>query len=212
MAGLPAERGRVHVRDAAIGRKTEDHNVQQCGEPDERQAIANHRRLQIHFRVDRRQFAAGAQLPPPEIDSNRDQQQADHKNSRQQQENQNADIRMGRTGKDEVINPEADKGYGAAGGQDHADQADGILAEVIQQLDPVVQCFLRIHRLDGLAFSVRADPPLRATNQDDESQRRIRRDPKNGPHTGVLVYTRPTGEITFSEGARTRPNAPLRRC
>jgi hypothetical protein len=62
--------------------------------------------------------------------SNGNQDQAEDKDAGEDEEKQNADV-GGRTGQHEVVHPESDGGDGATGGQNHADQAQRILAEVL---------------------------------------------------------------------------------
>ena len=160
---LPAERGGVHVGDALIGRKTENHDVQERGDTDKHQAVPYHRRLHVDGGINGRQFTGGPELAAAKEYPDGHQQEAKDKNSGQQQENQNTDIRVGRTGQDEIVNPESDQGDGTAGGQYHADEAQRVLAQVVEQPGPVFHCVMRTHRRIALAFSRTWNAGSRAT-------------------------------------------------
>ncbi len=145
MARLPTERRGVHVGHALVGCQSENHDVHDSGESDKEDAVAHHWRIQIDGRINGRQLLCLLQLTAPQDDSNRNQEQAEHKDPGKDQEKQNPDVGVGRAGQHEVVHPETDEGDGAAGGQNHAGQAQRVLAEVEEQPRPIFESALRTH-------------------------------------------------------------------
>jgi hypothetical protein len=84
-----------------------------------------------------RQFTSGAQFPATQGNPRWNQQQPQQKNSGKNQENQDAYVRVGRTGKNKIVNPKSDQRYGTAGGEHRTDQTQRVLAEIISGPGPL---------------------------------------------------------------------------
>ena len=93
-----------------------------------------------------------AQTSSPERDSNWNQEQAEYKNSRKNEIDQKADIRMRRPRQEDVIEPEGDVGKRRARRDHGSRKCGGILAQIIDGLGPVSDAFSQIHLRPLLSF------------------------------------------------------------
>src|SRR3974377_1382541 len=145
VAGKSAKGGGIHIRNAAVGSKTEDHDIQDRGTENEEEAVANQRRLEVDFRVNGGQLAGVAQFSAAEKNSDGNENEPEDKHTRQDEEEEDADVGGRRAREDEVINPETREGDGAGASEHDADQAEGVLAEVIEESCPIFDGVLRSH-------------------------------------------------------------------
>ena len=139
------EGGGVHVLDAAVRSRANNQEVDDGGEADPLQGTAHHGQAQVDGGENSRQFPAHPQTSPSEPDADRNQQQAQHKDSREDQKNQKTDVRMRRPGQEDVIEPEGNGGERRARGDDCAHKASGILSQKINWLRPVSDSFSQAH-------------------------------------------------------------------
>ena len=86
MAGLPAEVLRIHIGNAFIGGKGENQDIQERSGRDEQQTVPNHRNLKVNFGIGVGKFSGIAQLAAAQVDSDRDQNQAQNEKAGQNQE------------------------------------------------------------------------------------------------------------------------------
>ena len=122
VAGLSAEFSGIHVRDAAVGGRSKNDDVQKCGRSDHEETMTHDRLAQIDFRIDVQELAAGPKAAAPQQNPDRHEQQAEDEDPWQNQENKDADIRMRRTGQEEIVEPESDERHRAGGRKDGTDE------------------------------------------------------------------------------------------
>src|SRR5271170_1637474 len=150
----PAEIHRIHVFDSAIRCSADNEKVEYGGEDHPLQGPPNHGQTQVDGRERSRQSAASAQASSLEPNANGNQQQSEHKNARQDQKNQKANVRMRRPGQEDVIEPESDGGERGARSDHSPCKGDRILPQEINWLRPVSETLSQIHlRRHSLALS-----------------------------------------------------------
>ena len=145
VASLPTEAGAIHVGHAAIRGERENKNVDHGGPADERNPVPHRRSFQVDLRIIAWEFASVLQLSAAQKYSDWNQEQSKDEDARQDEEDQQADVRVRRTGQREVVNPEGDQRDGATGGESHANEANRVLAEEVNQAGPVSDCNLWTH-------------------------------------------------------------------
>ena len=145
VAGLPAELRGIHVLDAAVRSGSEDEDVYKgCG-PDDKNSVTDHGLAKIGRRINVQELSLGFELVAAHQNSDGNNQQTEGENSRQNQKEQNANIRMGRSWEQKIIKPEGHEGNRAAGGEHGADETDGILSKKVQEPHPAPDRFANGH-------------------------------------------------------------------
>ena len=97
-------------------------------------STAHHGQSQVDGGKDSRQFPGLEQTSSAQPYAQWNQQQAEYKNARQDQIDQNANVRMRWPRQDDVIKPESDGGKRRTRGQHGTRQGDGILPQKINWL------------------------------------------------------------------------------
>src|SRR6266852_2882266 len=152
MASLSAEASGIHVRHATVRSKRKKDYIERRGHRDEQNTVLHHRGLQVEFRVNAWQLSRVPQFSPAQENPHRNQEQAQNKNPRQDEEDQQPDVGVRWPRQNEIVDPEANQGDGAAGREGHPDEADSILAEVVKQACPVSDGILWTHTRITLRF------------------------------------------------------------
>jgi hypothetical protein len=93
------------------------------------------------------QFSAAQQ------DVDEDEQQTKNEHSGKNAEEDNADVGVWRSRKNKIVNPKADESDGGTAGEHDADEAESVLAEVVQQPRPIFHGILRTHVRSVLVFA-----------------------------------------------------------
>src|SRR5260370_19545966 len=136
MTGLPAELSRIHVGDASIGGGTKNNDVQERRDGDKQNRMPDHGIPQADGRVNFQELASCCETPAAQQDAGGHKQKSQNEDSRKDEEQQDPDIRMGRTRKKKLVKPERHKSRRAACGQDSAGERERILSQKVEQPKP----------------------------------------------------------------------------
>jgi len=122
-----------------------DNHVHHRSHGNKQNAVLHYRRLQVDLRINARQLTGPLYLSAPQVNSSRNQEQAENENGGKGQKNQQSDVGMRRPRQHEIVNPEGDQSDGATGGESHSDEANSVLAEEVNRACPVSDGSLWTH-------------------------------------------------------------------
>ena len=128
MARGTAERGSIHISDAAIAGRADDHEVDEGRDQHKIDAAPKYRIAQVDLGEVRRDVSRGLKRTTPEEYPNRNQNQAEDKEAGQDQIEENAQIGIGGTSVAEKLDdPKADKSEGGGAGERPPIRLTGLL-------------------------------------------------------------------------------------
>src|ERR1039457_2801557 len=145
VAGFAAEVRRIHILNPAVRGGTENQDIQQRRHGNVLQRAPYHGQAQIDGREDLRQRPASAQTSAPEPNTNWNQEQAEYKNAGKDQIDEKTNIRVRRSGQENVIKPERQYGERCTGRDHSPGERNGVLPQVVDRLRPVSDSLSQTH-------------------------------------------------------------------
>ena len=148
VAGLPAERRRIHIGDAAVGGGTDYDKVDERSDDHKHHTMPKDRVPQIDLGIDGRHSAGELELPLPQPHAHRNQHQAQDEQARQTQVDDDAQVGILRAAVSEDLDdPEPDQHQGGGAGERSADEADSVVAIEEEWANPILLEVLKVcHR------------------------------------------------------------------
>ena len=112
--------------------------------------MAENRHREVDLRIDLRELAGGNELMPAPERAGGNQEQAEHKNARHDQEYDQADIRINCAADECFKEPESDESERGTGGDDSTNQGERIRAEVNSGAEGLADAVAKTHGLNGV--------------------------------------------------------------